>query len=97
MGQVFFLFREALSNIEKYANASKVSVELDWAKDIFELLIEDNGCGFNLEDISPGTHYGIKFMKERIESINGNFSIQSMVGKGTAIKITIPSEQFDFT
>jgi two-component system sensor histidine kinase DegS len=93
--QIFFVFREAMSNIEKYANASKVSVKLDWAEDNFALMISDDGSGFHPIELPTGSHYGIKFMKERIESLDGVFSVQSTEGKGTTIKISIPYEQIE--
>ena len=88
--QLFFVYREALNNIEKYADASKVLVELDWADEYLIMTISDDGNGFNLEDEPIRNHYGLKFMQERIKSINGVFSIQSFIGKGTSIKITLP-------
>ncbi len=76
--QIFFVFREALSNIEKHAKASDVSVEFIWDEDNLVLMIADNGNGFRLEDTQVRNHYGLKFMRERIESLNGVFSVRSM-------------------
>ena len=91
--QLFFVFREALSNIEKHAKASKVSVELNWADDCLALIVADNGHGFRLDDTQVRNHYGIKFMRERIESLKGVFSVQTKEGQGTRIKITLPYEK----
>jgi PAS domain S-box-containing protein len=88
--QLFFVFREALSNIEKHAKSSYVSVELIWDKEDLVLMIADNGCGFNLDDTQVRNHYGLKFMRERIESLNGLFSVHTKNGFGTHIKITLP-------
>ncbi len=88
--QIFFVFREALSNIEKHAKASDVSVEFIWDEDNLVLMIADNGNGFRLEDTQVRNHYGLKFMRERIESLNGVFSVESVGGSGTNIKITLP-------
>jgi PAS domain S-box-containing protein len=88
--QLFFVFREALSNIEKHADASKVSVELIWADDNFDLVIADDGKGFRQDDAQISDHYGLKFMQERIEAVNGVFSVQSMNKHGTNIKISLP-------
>ena len=90
--QLFYVFREALSNIEKHAEASKVSVELIWADDNFDLVIADDGKGFRQEDAQIYDHYGLKFMQERIEAVNGIFSVQSMNEHGTNIKISLPYE-----
>jgi signal transduction histidine kinase len=88
--QLFFVFREALSNIEKHAKPSNVSVELIWEKEKIALMIADNGRGFRPDDTQVRNHYGLKFMRERIESLNGIFSINTEYGKGTRIEITLP-------
>jgi len=88
--QIFFVFREALNNIEKHAEASVVFVQLDWLEEELSLVISDNGHGFNPEETLIGNHYGLKFMQERINSLNGDFSIQSITGKGTTIRILLP-------
>jgi len=90
--QLFFVYREALSNIEKHANASKASVALTWEDDNLLLRIADNGDGFRRENVQFEHHYGLKFMQERIESLNGVFSIQSTNGNGTNINIRLPYE-----
>ena len=88
--QIFFVFREALNNIEKHAGASKVTVTLNWLEDKLSMVIEDDGHGFNPEESLNGNHYGLKFMKERMTSLEGDFSIQSKIDKGTKIKISLP-------
>jgi len=90
--QLFFVFREALSNIEKYAEASEVCVEFVWNENTLDLAIIDNGRGFHLEDTKVRRQYGLKFMRERIESLNGEFSVQSKHRNGTSIRITLPYE-----
>lgn len=91
--QLFYVFREALSNIEKHARAGQVSVELTWESANLNLMIADDGHGFRLDDTQVRHHYGLKFMKERIESVNGSFSVLSKDGKGTRIEITLPYEK----
>ena len=90
--QLFFVFREALSNIEKHANARKVSIRLDWGDEDFGLVIKDNGIGFRAENAQADGHYGLKFMRERIDSLNGSFSVHSTNRGGTQIKIVLPYE-----
>ena len=88
--QLFFVYREALSNIEKHANASQVVVELIWNDDGLAMSIADNGPGFRVDDTQVRKQYGLKFMRERIELLNGTFSVKSQEGKGTHISITLP-------
>ena len=88
--QLFFVFREALSNVEKHANASDVSVDLIWNEDHLALTIADDGQGFRMDDTQVRKHYGLKFMRERIELLNGLFSVQTSKGTGTHISIALP-------
>ncbi len=92
MRQLFYIFREALSNIEKHAKASRVLIKMIWADDHLTLVVFDNGRGMEEAVIKFDSHYGLKFMKERAELLNGTISIDSEVGAGTNIMITIPYE-----
>jgi len=87
--QLFFVVREALSNIEKHAHAANVIIQMEWFDDHLVLQLSDDGCGFDPKDMPAGNHYGLKFMRERIESLNGNFSVSSTLNKGTVIKISL--------
>ena len=91
--QLFFVFREALSNIEKHSKANKASVQLNWVDDGLTLMIGDDGRGFRLDDTQVRNHYGLKFMRERIESIRGVFSVETNHDKGTRIEISLPYEK----
>jgi PAS domain S-box-containing protein len=92
MRQLFYIFREILNNVEKHANASQVSLAMTWAREALSLVVFDNGSGFDLDKIQYGSHYGLKFMKERAELLNGSLLIQSEVGSGTKIILEVPYE-----
>jgi PAS domain S-box-containing protein len=93
MRQLFFIFREALSNIEKYANPSQASCEFTWKEKGVVLVISDDGRGFDPDHVQPGGHYGLNFMRARSEQLNGTFSIQSAPGKCTKITVYVPYEE----
>ncbi|MBK8417740.1 PAS domain S-box protein [Candidatus Villigracilis saccharophilus] len=93
MRQLFYVFREALSNIEKYAKPCRASVEFTWTDIDLSLAISDNGQGFDINSVQSGDHYGLKFMRDRIERLNGTFSLDTQIGSGTNIKISIPYEK----
>ena len=93
MRQLFYIFREALNNIEKYANPNRVIGEFGWDENALTLVIEDNGSGFDLNQNQLRDHYGIKFMKERASRINGSLTIQSAPGMGTKIAAHMPYEE----
>jgi PAS domain S-box-containing protein len=91
MRQLFYIFREALSNIEKYSKASEACVDMVWGTDTVELSIKDNGTGFTPSpDFITNGHYGLKFMRERTEMINGFFQVITEPGEGTQIFVRIP-------
>jgi signal transduction histidine kinase len=90
--QLFLIYREALSNIEKYALAGQVGAEFIWNESTLKFIISDDGRGFNLDSMQTSGHYGLKFMHERAELLKGSLSIQSAPGKGTKITVNVPYE-----
>jgi PAS domain S-box-containing protein len=90
--QIFYIFREALNNIEKYAHASQVSGVFLWEEHALTFVISDNGSGFDPDAIQTIDHYGLKFMRERAERMNGSFCIQSAPCQGTTIRVIVPYE-----
>jgi len=91
---IFSIVQEAFTNISRHALASKVYLCLENKKSKVCILIEDNGKGFNIEDVrdseDPDLGLGLLEMRERIDSIGGNLDIQSSLGKGTRLLIKIP-------
>ncbi len=61
------------------------------------LVITDNGQGFDPNQALTGGHYGLKFMRDRIEQINGQCIIWSRPGAGTRITIRFPYETESFS
>ncbi|RCJ14696.1 hypothetical protein A6S26_11410 [Nostoc sp. ATCC 43529] len=84
---VFYrITQEALNNIIKHAQATEVSVTLEYDSQRIVLRISDNGCGFDSRQIPiPSGHLGIAIMKERADSIGANFHLSSYLGRGTEI------------
>jgi PAS domain S-box-containing protein len=93
MRHLFFIFREALSNIEKHACASQVQVDLAWNENGLTLKIVDNGKGFDIARTQKyGNRYGLKFMRERIKLLNGSLDVHSEIDSGTSILINVPRD-----
>jgi PAS domain S-box-containing protein len=90
--QIFFIYREAITNIEKYARASDVTVELKSDDKGFSMTITDNGLGFDPLDVPTTDHFGLRSMQERIELLHGTINIQSSKGAGTLIALVVPYE-----
>lgn len=86
---LFRVIQEAVSNILRHSKATVLSVKLFGRKKVLNLLIEDNGVGFNRGE-KRETSYGLRTMQERIEEIGGRFDVISFPGKGTRIEIRVP-------
>lgn len=86
--QLYCIVQESLTNIQKHAQASKVSIEGLIVSDGTILTICDNGRGFNIDRSHPG--FGLRNMKERVQCLGGDFQLHSELGKGTQIKIFVP-------
>lgn len=86
---LFRIVQEALNNIVKHANASIILIELFFDESRLLLQISDNGKGF-LNNLNAKSGTGIANMKRRSNLLDGNFCIESHMGKGTEIKINIP-------
>ncbi len=91
---VYRVVQEALSNIRKHADATRVTLNMEFNKD--ELLVEvrDNGQGFNLSQtldsaITVG-RLGLLGMKQRVEMLGGDMNIKTSEGKGTTVTFTFP-------
>jgi signal transduction histidine kinase len=86
---LYRILQEALQNIEKYANAKNVAVimTLTETKEI-HISISDDGKGFDTNKKKSGI--GIKNMNTRVVELNGTFTIQSEIQKGTQINLIIP-------
>jgi PAS domain S-box-containing protein len=91
---IFRILQEALNNIGKHSQADSVSLRLARTSDKIELTIEDNGRGFDPEEIlamkGPERGLGLISMKERAELSGGECSIESVEGGGTTVRATWP-------
>jgi signal transduction histidine kinase len=90
--QVFLACREALNNIEKHASATEVVIELDWRPGLLELVVADDGQGFDPALAPAGTHYGLQFMRERMALVQGSVTLDSAPGRGTRLVLRLPVE-----
>ena len=79
--------QEALNNVIKHAEATRVDISLLDQPDRVELHIRDDGRGFDPQLIPDG-HLGISIMAERAKKIGGDLQIQSKPGRGTEVSLT---------
>lgn len=88
--------QESLTNVMKHAKATEVEVKLDFDESIIELSVSDNGVGF--KPTAPGkarkkqSGFGFISMQERARGLGGTFEVQSTKGKGTLVRVVIPTK-----
>jgi len=79
--------QEALNNVTRHANASRVAVTLDVeGRDVVLLRIDDDGQGFDVKEV-PSGHFGLSNMRERAEAVGAEFAVESEAGGGTVITV----------
>ncbi len=89
---LFRIFQEALANITKHANASKVSISVTNRKDCVDLVVRDNGCGIRDADRAKPHSFGLRGIFERVAHFGGDVKIESAPGKGTTLSVCIPHQ-----
>jgi len=85
--------QEALTNVARHAQASRVEVSIEKREGTVAMKITDNGKGFPAERVfqaRKNQRLGLLGMRERLEMVGGNFTIQSVPDKGTTITVQVP-------
>ena len=91
---VFSIFKEALHNIVKHSQATQVEIRINLAGEVMEMIISDNGRGFDPATGSSGN--GVANLRRRAEEIGGTIEIESGAGKGTRIVLRAPFKRRSF-
>lgn len=89
----FRVIQEALTNVAKHAQAKAVSVAVQRTRDTLVVSVEDDGLGFDPNDMpqgAAGTCYGLEGMRERVEALGGRFTVESSPGNGCAVLVHVP-------
>ena len=86
---IYAIVQELVSNMLKHANATGVEIQLNKQDDQLNLLFEDNGVGFDMQNHSY-TGLGISGLSKRVEALDGTINFDSVVGRGTIVIINIP-------
>jgi signal transduction histidine kinase len=83
--------QEALTNVVRHAGVSRASIHLIFEPEAARLVVSDRGCGFDPHNSwSPPQGLGLAGMRERVESVEGTFTIQSEIQKGTTLEAAVP-------
>jgi signal transduction histidine kinase len=91
---VYRVMQEALTNVERHAAAAQASVQLVLQPDEVQLIVQDNGRGFEVPPqlglLLEDDHFGLVGLRERIELLYGTLEIRSASGQGTTVHARIP-------
>jgi len=96
---IYRIIRECISNAIKHSEAKEVNISLSEKENMFHVMIEDDGVGFDevsfngrMNKIEGMNHFGIQILKERVQLLKGVLKISSSGNKGTIIEINIPTD-----
>jgi two-component system NarL family sensor kinase len=87
---IYRIIQESIANTLKHAKATEIDIQLNVFDDVFNLIVEDNGVGFDVNDLLANSGMGLHNIEARVKRMEGTFSIDSGKGKGTTINIDIP-------
>ena len=87
---IFRMIQEIVTNIVKHAEASSAGISITQHEESLNIIIEDNGKGFDPKKVVTKDGMGLSSIERRIEHLEGSFEVDSTIGKGTTIIIDIP-------
>ena len=96
---IYRIAQEALTNVAKHADASMVTLVVHRNQNSLRMIVEDNGCGFDVAsvmDLRPDGSLGVVGMQERVKLLNGSIRIESEQGAGTTVVADIPLTEVDY-
>jgi signal transduction histidine kinase len=85
--------QEALANATKHADAANIAVELHAVPGGTELVVTDDGRGFDPDVVATPSGVGLRLMRERINELGGNLIVESRPGGGTTVRAVIPTPE----
>ena len=86
----YHIAREAITNSLKYAEAATITVSFGQHDEGVQLVIQDDGKGFDADAGEPEGHYGLTMMRERAQVAGGTFDLVSARGHGSIITVRFP-------
>jgi two-component system sensor histidine kinase UhpB len=94
---IFRILQEAMTNIARHSSASEVSVIVERPDGHINLIVEDNGRGFNVDEVlrraSRDQRFGLAGMRERAELAGGELDVESAIGVGTTLFVKVPVQE----
>jgi two-component system nitrate/nitrite sensor histidine kinase NarX len=89
--QLLRILQEALANVRKHARVERVRVSVARDEGWIVAGVADEGVGFDGSTPLGESHFGLSIMRERVESVGGEITIESRPGAGTRIEVRVPA------
>ena len=89
--QVMRIAQEAMSNARRHASATTVAVALDEHDGVLELVVRDDGTGFDPVAVAGSGRFGLTTMAERARAVGGALDVRSALGEGTTVALSVPA------
>jgi len=89
---LFLAVKEALNNVIRHASATEVELQILQAGDRLEIVIADNGCGFDQNSAIKGGS-GLTNFQDRLQALRGECHVESQPAKGTMVKFLVPLQR----
>ena len=90
--KIYRIIQELISNILKHAKATKITIQINQFKKVINVIVQDNGIGFDVEKIKEKNGMGLKSIKSRVYNLHGSIIIDSGKANGTTVTIDMPRE-----
>lgn len=88
---LYRVVQEAMANVVRHAQATRVDVLLEHRGDRVMVMIEDDGVGFEPDRVQRADHFGLLGLEERAEALGGTLTVESTPGNGTTIVVEVAS------
>jgi len=88
---IFRSIQDLLTNISQHSQATEAKLHLDMGEREVRVSVGDNGRGFDTQDLGTYAGVGLKLIKERVEMLGGEFTLESSAGQGAQVSFRIPT------
>ena len=85
---LYRIVQELMNNVSKHAQANELIVQFTWHENMLNLIVEDDGKGFDQDKIEAGL--GLESIQRRVDYLRGKLYVESAVGKGSTFTMDIP-------
>jgi signal transduction histidine kinase len=93
--ELMMVAREGLYNAVLHGHPRSISTELRFSAKMLEMVLEDDGEGFDAAALSADGHYGLQGLRERVHRFDGKVEIASRPGHGATVRVKIPRARLD--